>query len=97
MTVRVYDLVGDIHGHADALASAVTEACARASRFAFATSPLESALRMRLVSGTERRAQHSPAAHQKEGPDRGSKTRTGDGQAAFPCHCSDALAMREKS
>ena len=48
-------------------------------------------------SGTERRARHLSAAHQKEGPDRASKTRTGDEQAAPPCPCSDVLAMREKS
>jgi hypothetical protein len=48
-------------------------------------------------SGTERRVQHSSAARQKEGPDRVSKTRIGDEQAAFPCHCFDVLAMREKS
>src|ERR1700704_805541 len=48
-------------------------------------------------SGTERRVQHSSAARQKEGPDRASKTRIGDEQAAFPCHCFDVLAMREKS
>jgi adenylate cyclase len=48
-------------------------------------------------SGTERRAQHSSAARQKAGPDRASKTRTGDEQAALPRHCSDVLAMREKS
>jgi hypothetical protein len=48
-------------------------------------------------SGTERRVQHSSAAHQKEGPDRASKTRIGDEQAAFPRHCFDVLAMREKS
>src|SRR6267142_6583238 len=48
-------------------------------------------------SGNERRVQHSSAAHQKEGPDRASKTRTDDEQAAFPCHCSDVLARREKS
>ena len=57
----------------------------------------ESVLRMRLVIGTERRAQHSSAAHQKEGPDRASKRRTGDEQAASPCRRSDVLAMREKS
>jgi hypothetical protein len=73
------------------------EACVQASRFAFATSPLKSALRMRLVSGTEHKVQHSSAAHQKEGPDRAWKTRTGDEQAAFPCRRSDVLAMREKS
>jgi hypothetical protein len=73
------------------------EACARARRFAFATSPSESVLRMCLVIGTERGAQHSSAAHQKEGPDRASKTRTGDEQAASPCRRSDVLAMREKS
>jgi hypothetical protein len=47
--------------------------------------------------GVKRGVQHLSAAHQKEGPDRASKTRTGDEQAAFPCHCSDVLAMREKS
>jgi hypothetical protein len=49
-----------------------------------------------LSSGTERRAQHSSAAQRKEGPDTALKTRTGDEQGAFPRHCSDALAMREK-
>src|SRR5438105_15936744 len=49
------------------------------------------------IRGAERRVQHSSTAHQKEGPDRAWKTRTGDAQAAFPCHCSDVTAMREKS
>jgi hypothetical protein len=49
------------------------------------------------IREAERRAQHPSTAHQKEGPDRAWKTRTGDAQAAFPCHCSDVLAMREKS
>jgi len=50
-----------------------------------------------LSSGTERRAQHSSAAQQKEGPDTASKIRTGDELAAFPRHCSGVLAMKEKS
>src|SRR5438445_1055275 len=49
------------------------------------------------LRGAERWVPHSSTAHQKEGPDRASKTRTGDAQAAFPCHGSDVLAMREKS
>src|SRR5207237_5329749 len=49
------------------------------------------------IRGAQRRVQHSSTAHQKEGPDRAWKTRTGDAQAAFPCHCSDVTAMREKS
>src|SRR6516225_253641 len=51
----------------------------------------------RTIRMSGRRVQHSSAAHQKEGPDRASKTQTGDEQAAFPCRRSDVLAMREKS
>ena len=68
-------------------------ACERAA----ATSPLESGVRMRLVSRTEGRAERSSAAHQKEGPDRALKTRTGDAQVAFRCRRPDVHAMREKS
>lgn len=71
--------------------------CAQAALATSKKPPDSLPLGRAVVIGTERTAQHLSAAHQKEGPDRASKTRTGDEQPASPCRRSDVLAMREKS